>query len=78
MSESKSGMASVPSNDASASASAETENEVPSSVIAQAEAAIAGNIDEEDARLERRASRASKLDYSQYQRGPLSRQATSR
>jgi hypothetical protein len=42
------------------------ENGVPHSVIAQAEAAIIGELEDETP-LERRRSRAQKVDYSQYQ-----------
>jgi hypothetical protein len=42
-------------------------NAIPSAIIAQAEAAIVGNFDDESPQVERQSSRAAKPDYSLYQ-----------
>ncbi len=47
--------------------STEEENAVPHSVIAQAEAAILGEFEEDTPTVSRLHSRAAKQDYSQYQ-----------
>ena len=56
-------MASKPTDDTGKEAPAA----VPASVIAQAEAAIVGNFEDDEVPKSRRPSRAPKQDFSQYQ-----------
>ena len=57
-------MAPKTKNDQSEEAGA---NALPAAVVAQAEAAILGNFEDDPSARERRPSRAAKPDYSQYQ-----------